>query len=159
FGSVGEIGASLREQHFGLEYEAVANDANVRAVAKDLAQPAEKLRPVTSQLLDLVHQGKVQALAEFDDLTLLLFDLGFRDIERRVDVRQLLAQRRELRVELVDPRKSVAADLFFGGETLFGSITPARGLAQTNIASIDLLLSERCPLPLGGKTGFQLLCP
>src|SRR6266478_8633515 len=71
FRPVGEIGASGREQHFRLEYKAVANDANVGALAKYLAQPAEELRAVTSQLLDLVHEGKVEALTEFDDLALL----------------------------------------------------------------------------------------
>ena len=46
------------EEHFRLEHEAVADDPDVGIVAQDLAQAAEELRAVASQLLHPGGQGR-----------------------------------------------------------------------------------------------------
>ena len=56
------------KQHFGLEDEAVADDADVAPVAQGLAQLAEEFRAVARQLLDLAGERLVEALAEIGDL-------------------------------------------------------------------------------------------
>ena len=75
FGGVAEFGAARREQHLGLEYEAIALDADTRAVAEDLAQPTEEFRAIAPQLLDLFDEGKVEFLPKLGDLALLRLDL------------------------------------------------------------------------------------
>ena len=111
-----------------------------------------------SELFHLVHESKIEALAELDDLALLFFDFGLRNIERRRDTRQLLAQRGELHIQLVDARQGVAADFFLRGEPLLGLVGPPAEVPQPNLASIDLLLGERRLLPLGGKTSLEFFC-
>src|SRR5439155_22481644 len=117
--------------------------------------PTEELGAVARKLLDLVDERQIEALAEFDDLALLLLDLGFGDVERRGDARQLLAQCSKLRVQLVDPSESIPADLLFGGKPQLGSIGALAKLAQSDIASLDLLLGKQCALLLGSEAGFE----
>src|SRR6185437_1740368 len=97
-----QVGAAEREQHLGLEDEAIADDADVRPVAQYRAQSAEELRAVARQLLDLAGERGVEALAEIGDLHLLVLALGLRRVERGGNLLQLLAQRQDLLVELVD---------------------------------------------------------
>src|SRR5450755_4242397 len=73
-----ELGAALGQEHrlpgveeyFGLEYEAVADDADVRPVAENGAQPSEELRAITRQFLNALCQRDVQALTEVGDAVL-----------------------------------------------------------------------------------------
>ncbi len=58
-GGTRQIGAARREQHFGLEHEAVADNPDVGPVAKNLSQTAEELGAITGQFLDLAGQRKV----------------------------------------------------------------------------------------------------
>ncbi len=102
FGGVGQIGAARREQHLRLEHEAVADDVDIRLVAENRAQPAKEFGAIAGELLDLVGQSDIELLAEVGDLALLGFDLGLGDVERCRQRRQLLAQRGDLRVQLVD---------------------------------------------------------
>src|ERR1700746_967106 len=100
---VAEFSASRREEHLRLEHEAVADNADIRAITEDLAQSAEELRTIAGELLDLVDERQIEALAEFDDLSLLVLDLGFGGIEGRGNARELVAQRGDLRSQRVNP--------------------------------------------------------
>ena len=66
------------EQHFGLEHEAIADNADIAAFTQHLAQPPEEFGSVERQFLHLRGQGLIQALAEIDDLHVLFFVQGFR---------------------------------------------------------------------------------
>ena len=50
-----------REQHLGLEHEAVADDADVAAVLQQFAQAAEEVGAIALQLLHLAGQRRVEA--------------------------------------------------------------------------------------------------
>ena len=56
-----QLGLAGAEEHLGLEHEAVADDADVRAVAEDLAQAAEEVRAVARELLHPLGQRHVEA--------------------------------------------------------------------------------------------------
>ena len=99
------------EQHFRLEDETIANHADVRAVAEDLVEAAEEVGPIERQLLDLLGEGDIEALAEIGDLRLVLLVLLLRDVEVGLDGRQLLAQRVDLLIEQVDLGQRLLADL------------------------------------------------
>ena len=84
------------EQHFRLEDEAVADDADARPVAEDLAQAAEEIGAVTGELLHLLRESDIEARAEIGDFR-LRFDVRFlRGVERLLDGGELAAQRRDL---------------------------------------------------------------
>ena len=83
FCGLAELGAAGREQDFGLEDKAVADDADIGAVADDLAQAAEELGTVARQLLHLARQRGVEAAPEIDDLALLFLGLGLGQLQRR----------------------------------------------------------------------------
>ena len=74
-----------------MEDEAIADNADIRPIAQDLAQTAEEFGAIPGELLDLVDERQIEPLTEFDDLPLLVFDLGLRRVERRCDPRQLVA--------------------------------------------------------------------
>jgi hypothetical protein len=50
-----------------LEYEAIADHPDIRVVAKDLVQLAEKFRTVTQQFLHALRQRHIQTLPEIGD--------------------------------------------------------------------------------------------
>ena len=85
-----ELGAALGpqhgraavEEHFRLEDEAVADDADVGTVAENFAQLAEEIRAVARQFLHPLRQRDVQALAEIGDVQLRFFFLLLGDVER-----------------------------------------------------------------------------
>ena len=58
------------EEHFRLEHEAVADDADVRPLAEDRAQPPEKVRAVARQFLHALRQRDIEPLAEIGDAAL-----------------------------------------------------------------------------------------
>ena len=87
-----ELGGPGCEQHLGLEHEPVADDADARVIAEDLAQPAEELRTILRQLLDPRRQGQVQPPAEIGDLDPLFGGLGFRRLEQGADALELFLQ-------------------------------------------------------------------
>ena len=107
-----EFGAAFRQQHrlpgieehFGLEHEAVADDADVRPVAEDVAQPAEEFRAVARQFLHPLRQRDVEALPEIGDLQLRFLFLFLRRAQRRLERRHLPAQRADLLIEHFDLR-------------------------------------------------------
>ena len=90
------------EQHLGLEHEAVADDADVLAVAQQLAQAAEEVGAIALQLLHLPGEHDVEAGAEVGNARLALLVLGFRRLQRVVQGRDLPPQREQLLVEQVD---------------------------------------------------------
>ena len=59
-------GAAVKKE-LGLEYEAIADPPDIRVVAKDLVQLAEKFRTVTQQFLHALRQRHVQTLPEIGD--------------------------------------------------------------------------------------------
>ena len=59
-----EIAAARGEQHFRLEDEAVADDADVFPVGKDLTQAPEEIGTVAVELLHALRQRDNQAAAE-----------------------------------------------------------------------------------------------
>jgi hypothetical protein len=50
-----------------LQHEAVADHADIRAVAENFAQPAEEVGAVARQLLHALRQRHVQPLAELGE--------------------------------------------------------------------------------------------
>jgi hypothetical protein len=60
-------GARWVQKELGLEYEAIADHPDIRVVAKDLVQLAEKFRTVTQQFLPALRQRHVQTLPEIGD--------------------------------------------------------------------------------------------
>ena len=109
-GELVELGAAFRpqhrcaaiEEHFRLEHEAVADDADVGAVAEDFAQLAEEIRAVARQLLHPLRQRDVQALAEVGDVQLGGVFLLLRGAERVLERGDLPAQRADLLIEVFD---------------------------------------------------------
>ena len=107
-----ELGAAFRpqhrcaavEEHFGLEHEAVADDADVGAIAEDFAQLAEEVRPVARQFLHALRQRDVQALAEVGDVQLGVLLLLLGSAERLLERADLAAQRADLLIENLDLR-------------------------------------------------------
>src|SRR6185436_7664215 len=87
------------EQHLRLEHETVADHPDVRPRAKNAAQAAEELRPVTRQLLYPLGERHVQALAELGDAALSLLVALLGRIERLFQRRELAAQGRDLLVQ------------------------------------------------------------
>ncbi len=92
----------MREQHFRLEDEAVADDADVLAVGEDFAQAPEEVGPVAVELLHALRQRDVQAAAEIGDLGVGVAVRGFGDVERILERSDLLAQCGDLLVEEFD---------------------------------------------------------
>ncbi len=78
------------EQHFRLQHEAVAHFLDVGTIAEDQAQAAEEIRAVALQLLHLLGERDVEALAEVGNLRLGFLVLLLADVERRFERRQLI---------------------------------------------------------------------
>ena len=74
------------------EHEAVADHANVLAVAQQLAQPAEEVGAVALQLLHLLGQQDVEAGAEVGDAHLAVLVLGLVGVDGLLQGRHLLPQ-------------------------------------------------------------------
>ena len=92
------------EEHFRLEHEAIADDADVRPVAEDVAQLAEEVRAVARQFLHALRQRDVQALAEVGDVKLRVLFLLLGGAERVFERGDLAAQRADLLIEDFDLR-------------------------------------------------------
>src|SRR5205814_6564004 len=84
-----EFGASRCEQHLRLEHKAVTDNPDIRAITEDLAQSAEEFRTIAGEFLNFVDERQIEPLAKLDDLSLLVFDLGFGGIEGCRDAREL----------------------------------------------------------------------
>ena len=112
-GELVEFGAAFRQQqrlagveeHFGLEHEAVADDADVRPVAEDGAQAAEEFRAVARQFLHALRQRDVEPLAEIGDAALRFLVALLGGIERLFERGELAAQRADLLVQHLDLRQ------------------------------------------------------
>ena len=107
-----------REQHFRLEDEAVADDADVLAVGQDLAQAAEEVGAVAVELLHALRQRDVEPLAEIGDLGVGLAVARLGSVERIFQRGDLLAQRGNLLVEQFDLAHRLLADLLLRVEFL-----------------------------------------
>ena len=66
-----QVGLARVEQHFGLKYEPVADDADVLAPIQHLAQATEEVGAVLCQLLDFGNQSPVELTLQIDDRGLL----------------------------------------------------------------------------------------
>ena len=73
------------EEHFGLEDEAVADDADVGTIAENVAQLAEEIRTVARQFLHALCQRDVQTLAEVGDVQLRVLFLLLGDVEHALE--------------------------------------------------------------------------
>ena len=96
------------EQHFRLEHEAVADDADVGAIAENFAQPAEEVGAVARQFLHALRQRDIEALAEIGDAGLRFPAAPLGRVERVFQRRKLAAQRADLLVERVRLRTARA---------------------------------------------------
>ena len=109
-----------REQHFRLEDETVADDADIGTVAEDLAQAPEEVRAIARQLLNPLGESDIEALAEVGDRRLALLVALFRGVEGGFERRDLAPQRRDLLVEKLDLGERLLADVLLvlelGGE-------------------------------------------
>src|SRR6185312_15805247 len=92
------------EEHLRLEDEAVADDADIRTIAENVAQLAEEIRAVARQFLHALRQRDVQTLAEVGDVQLRVLLLFLGDIERAFERGDLAAQRADLLIENLDLR-------------------------------------------------------
>src|SRR5205807_6846147 len=106
------------EEHLGLEHETVADDANVRAVAQNGAQPAKEFRTVARQFLHPLRQCDIEALAEIGYPPLRFLVALFRSLERSFQRRELSAQRADLLVQHLDLRQRARGYAFFRFERL-----------------------------------------
>ena len=88
-----QIGLAGVEEQFGLEHEAVADDADVRPVAENFAQAAEEVGAVARQFLHALRQREIEPLAEIGDPGLRFLVLLLGDIERAFERGELAAQR------------------------------------------------------------------
>jgi hypothetical protein len=61
-----EVGGAGREQHFGLEHEAIPDHPDVAALAEHLLQATEELRSIARHLGHLFRE-RAEALAEVGD--------------------------------------------------------------------------------------------
>ena len=52
-----EVSGAGREQHFGLEHEAIPDHPDIAALAEHLLQATEELRTVARHLGDLLREG------------------------------------------------------------------------------------------------------
>lgn len=84
-----ERGRADLEEDVRPEDEAVADDLDVLAVAENLAEAAEEVRPVARKLLDALLEGEVEAGAELGDPRLVVGALRLGDAEGVFDRRQL----------------------------------------------------------------------
>src|SRR5215213_2302274 len=84
------------EKHLGLEYETIADDADIRAVAENGAQPAEEFRSVARQFLHPLRQRDVQPLPKIGDLVLRFLVTLLRGVERFFERRKLAAESTDL---------------------------------------------------------------
>src|SRR3954469_8595183 len=116
-----ELGATLGlvegglagiEKYFRLEYEAVPDDADIRPVAEDRAQPSEEVGPVSRQLLHPLGERHVEALAEVSDARLRILVLLLGRVERLLERRKLAPQGGDLLVEHLDLRQRARGEPF-----------------------------------------------
>ena len=148
-GVVDDVGAR-REQHFGLEHEAVADNADVLPVGQDLAQPAEEIGAVAVQFLHTLGQRDVQAAAEIGDLGVGVAVALLGDVERVLERADLLAQRGDLLVEDLHLAQGLLADLALvvefarkRGRALVGGVAGAGALRQQLLEPALLRLGSR----------------
>src|SRR5207237_8037066 len=106
------------QQHRRLEHKAVTDNPDIRAITKDLAQSAEEFRTIAGELLDFVDERQIEPLAKLDDLSLLVFDLGFGGIEGCRDARELVAQGSDLGIQLVYPGERLPGDFLLCAQRL-----------------------------------------
>ena len=125
------------EEHFRLEHEAVADDADVRPVAEDVAQLAEEVRAVARQFLHALRQRHVQPLAEIGDAQLRILVLLLRSAERIFERADLAAQRADLLVEILDLRHGARGRLLLQVDLVRCRLrpVPARDLGSAPAAS------------------------
>ncbi len=90
------------EEHLRLEYEAVADDPDVRPVAENGAQAPKKFRTVARQFLHPLRQRDVEPLSEIGDPPLRFLVAFFRGFERLLERGKLAAQRADLLVQHLD---------------------------------------------------------
>ena len=129
-----ELGAALGldrrragiEEHFRLEHEAVADDADVRPIAEDRAQPAEELRAEARELLHALGQREVEPLAEIGDARLRFLVLALGRFQRVFDRGKLAAQRGDLLVEQFDLRHRARRDALLRVELAGELVRPRR---------------------------------
>ena len=100
-----EIGLAGIEEHLGLEHEAVADDADIGAIAEDISQAAKEIGAIARKLLDLLGERDVQPRSEIGDSRLCVLFAGLRRLERGFDRRELATQGRDLLVERIDLRQ------------------------------------------------------
>ena len=151
-----EFGAAFRpqhrragiEEHLGLEHEAVADDADIRAVAEDFAQLAEEVRAVARQFLHALRQRDVEPLAEIGDAQLRCLFLFLGGAERLFERRDLPAQRADLLIEDFDLRDRARGRLLLDVEL-------AIELADFGLAGVGAGWSRRRRRRAAGRVRFR----
>lgn len=108
-----QVAAAGRKEHFRLEDETVADDADVFPIREDLPQPTEEVRTVAVELLDTLRQGDVQPAAEIGYLGLRGVVLRLGCLECTFDGGDLAAKRCDLLVQEFDLTHRPGADLPF----------------------------------------------
>ena len=144
------------EEHLRLQHETVADDADIGAVAEDVAQPAEEVGAIARQFLHALRQRHVQPLAEVGDARLRLLVLFLRDVQRLFQRAELAAQRRDLLVEHFDLGERAERDLLLGVE-LAGQVV--RLVLRGGVAAAQALVKPLVAVALGfggGEAGAQL---
>ena len=92
------------------KHEAVADDLEVRPGAENLSELAEEVGAVAGELLHLLGERDVQALAEIGDLDLAVLVLCLGRIERLLQRGDLKPERGELLIEDLDLGQRLVGD-------------------------------------------------
>src|SRR5205085_2528895 len=110
--ALGVVEASLGgiEEHFRLEHEAVADDANVGPIAEDGAQPAEEVGTIAREFLHALGERHIESLAEIGEPVLRFLVSLLAGVERFLQRGELASQRRDLLVEHLNLRQRARAD-------------------------------------------------
>src|SRR4029453_15865280 len=105
-----EGGPPRVEEHFRLEHETVADDANVGAIAENGAQSSEEVGTVSREFLHPLRERYVQPLAQVGNAALRFLVLFLAGFECRFERAKLAPQRRDLLIEHLDLRQRPGAE-------------------------------------------------
>ena len=150
-----EFVAAGGEEHFGLEDEPVADDADVFAVRQDFAQPPEEIGAITVQFLHPLRQRDIETATEIGDLDLRRGILGFRGLKRGFDRGDLRSQRRNLLVEQFDLCGGAGIGLPLLVQLTGQAADPGIGIRIAARSRIEKRLQARALVFGCGKGGLQ----
>ncbi len=143
-----QVGPPAVEKHLRLEHKAIAHHPDIGPVAEDLAQLAEKIRPVAGELIDLLGERQIELLAKIGNALLRILVLLLRGVERLRQRGKLGTQLGELPVQGFDLRQRIGGNLLLTFEPAAKLGDPARRGGGTLLLAFELR----------GQIGDLVLC-